>query len=96
MTENSSKSHVQVDESWRSFERLSDFAAEVLSAAFQLRFISQMSHSDHGGPIFGLLCIAKPIMDVYVSPYLWSESQLEPCYNLQLTNGHTDSLYGSC
>lgn len=37
-----------------------------------------MARSDYGGPLFGLLCIAQPLLEMYSESELWSKGEFGP------------------
>ncbi|KAF8077616.1 P-loop containing nucleoside triphosphate hydrolase protein [Lyophyllum atratum] len=58
-------------DAWTAFESIISFNGQILTSASQLALIIHASRST-GGPIFALLCMAKPFMRAYFSESIWS------------------------
>ena len=74
-TENSNKTNASAEDAWRSFLQIIDVSKGIISTAGQLFFIAQWSRGDYGGPIFGALCLAQQVMEMYLRKHLWTQGQ---------------------
>ncbi|KDQ61149.1 hypothetical protein JAAARDRAFT_55856 [Jaapia argillacea MUCL 33604] len=67
LQENTSQSRVTPKKAWKTFIDLIEFGKTIVSLISQLGFIMQLSRANSGGPIFILLCLAKP----FFLSFLW-------------------------
>ncbi|KAG6826168.1 hypothetical protein H0H92_000907 [Tricholoma furcatifolium] len=70
-----SQMNINPSDAWEAFEAIVSFMGELLTSASQLTLIVHASRSS-GGPLFALLCVAKPLIKVIFSEDVWSKMNL--------------------
>ena len=58
---NSNRTPVSPDQTWETFVSVTKLVSQLCSFVLQLEFIVRLTQSEHGGPFFGIICLAKPI-----------------------------------
>ena len=85
--ENSNKTRADANDAWRSFLQIIDVSKEALSTAGQLFFIAQWSRTGNGGPVFGALCVAQQILEMFLRKELWTQGQYYSIMRLTIKCG---------
>ena len=73
-TEPSNRGRVSSYDAWQAFETVVEFFANILTSASQLTVIMHASRMS-GGPIFALLCVARPLLKTISYQSIWSRSR---------------------
>ena len=88
--EAASKHDVKGSDAWDSLTQIIDFLTGLLTVTSQIALISNLSRSA-GGPIFAIICLIKPIVNLVFTSDLWDKGAYIPHFR---TFKHDDgSLY---
>jgi hypothetical protein len=69
------KGRVSSYDAWSAFETVVEFFANILTSISQLTVIMHASRAT-GGPLFALLCIAKPLLRTFHFQSIWGQGTL--------------------
>ncbi|RDB22903.1 Lipid A export ATP-binding/permease protein MsbA [Hypsizygus marmoreus] len=81
--ESDSQARISTNDAWSAFEQVAEFMAEMLASASQCYLIIHASRST-GGPLFALLCVAKPLLRALTLQNVWSKVFLVNANNSNL------------
>lgn len=73
-TEPGSKKQTSSREIWQAVDTLIRFFTQLLKTTSQLALIVHISRSA-GGPLFALMCIARPLFSALFAQALWDKSE---------------------
>ena len=66
------KEEVVAREAWNSFVTIIGFLTTLLTISTQMALIVELSWST-GGPFFLIICVIKPIFNIFLSRVLWDK-----------------------
>ncbi|KAF9527662.1 P-loop containing nucleoside triphosphate hydrolase protein [Crepidotus variabilis] len=97
-SQNASKEHpVSAEEAWSSVKKILSFSTEAFRVTSQLALMYKLSHTT-GGPLFALLCMAKPMLSSLGQRSLWRKAFLayvdnEPYKRMRALEEFTDGSF---
>ena len=65
------RSGINSKTAWGTLKTLFNVGGHVLEIVGSLSFLFRLSTSNSEGPIFAVLCLAKPILTIMFRPGLW-------------------------